>query len=287
MEQRFQSASDLAFAIEALSGTGTATSPSVAAALVAVPKARRWPWYVAGALACAAAGAGIAWSLRPGAKPVATFQRVSYEDGTKIRGRFAADGRTVVYSGVLSGGVPDTYVVREDYPTSVAAGLQGAMVLAISKQDHMAVLVRPHYWAQFEWGGTLARVPVGGTTPRELLENVYDADWAPDGEQLAVIDRKNEKWRLQYPIGKTLLETENWLSDLRVSPDGKTVAVFRHTAEGKDDRGYVLLVGQDGTQQVVSKEWKRWKEWRGGRMGRKCGMERRWLGINIACERAI
>jgi eukaryotic-like serine/threonine-protein kinase len=255
VERRFQSASDLAFAIEALSGTGTGTSPSVAAAVAEVPKTRRWVGIAVGGLACLAAGAGIAWSLRPGPKPVPTFQRVSYEDGTMIRGRFASDGRTVVYSGVLSGGVPDTYVIREDYPTSVPAGLQGAMVLAISKQDHMAVLVRPHFWAQYEWGGTLARVPVGGTTPRELLENVYDADWAPDGEQLAVIDRKNDKWRLQYPIGKVLLETDNWLSDVRVSPDGKTVVVFRHTPEGKDDRGYVLLVGQDGKEKVVSKEW--------------------------------
>ncbi len=255
VERRFQSASDLAFAIEAVSGTGTGTSPSVAAAVAEVPKKRRWLWIAAGGLACLAAGAGISWILLPGPKPVPTFQRVSYEDGTMIRGRFASDGRTVVYSGVLSGGVPDTYVIREDYPTSVPTGLQGAMVLAISKQDHMAVLVRPHFWAQYEWGGTLARVPVGGTTPRELLENVYDADWAPDGEQLAVIDRKNDKWRLQYPIGKVLLETDNWLSGLRVSPDGKTLAVFRHPPEEKDDRGYVLLLSQDGKEKVVSKEW--------------------------------
>ena len=286
VERRFQSASDLAFAIEALSGTGTGTSPSVAA-VAEVPKTRRWPWIAAGALACLAVGAGIAWSLRPGPKPVPTFQRVSYEDGTMIRGRFASDGRTVVYSGVLSGGVPDTYVIREDYPTSVPAGLQGAMVLAISKQDHMAVLVRPHFWAQYEWGGTLARVPVGGTTPRELLENVYDADWGPDGEQLAVIDRKNDKWRLQYPIGKVLLETENWLSDLRVSPDGKTVAVFRHPPEGRTIAGTCCWWGRMGNREWYRRSGKRWKEWRGQRTGRKSGTEQRSLGINIACARAI
>jgi hypothetical protein len=252
-ERRFQSASDLAFAIEAMSGT--ATSPTIAATVEEGGKARRWIAFAAGALACLAAGAAMAWSLRPGPRAVPTFQRVSYEDGTLIRGRFASDGKTVVYSGVLTGGVPDTYVIREDYPTSVLAGLQGAMVLAISKQDHMAVLVRPHYWAQYEWGGTLARVPVGGTTPRELLENVFDADWAPDGEELAVIDRKNGKWRLQYPIGRILLETDGWLTDVRVSPDGKNVAVFRHPGMSKDDRGYVLLLDRDGKQRVISKEW--------------------------------
>lgn len=50
----------------------------------------------------------------------------------------------------------------------------------------------------------------------------------PDGNELAVIDRSNDKWRLQYPIGKVLLEGEGWMSDMRVSPDGKQVALFRH-----------------------------------------------------------
>src|SRR5208282_5858886 len=77
-ERRFQSASDLGFAIEALSGT--ATSPSVA-----VP--------------------AIAWSLRPGPRPVATFQRLLYERASIGRGRFASDGKTVVYHGVLSDGL--------------------------------------------------------------------------------------------------------------------------------------------------------------------------------------
>jgi eukaryotic-like serine/threonine-protein kinase len=253
-ERRFQSASDLAFAIEALSGTGTAVSVATAAVQES-GKTKRWMVLGAGGLACAVVGAAIAWSLWPGPRPVATFRRVSFERATVIRGRFASDGKTVVYSGVLNGGVPDTYVVREDYPTSVPAGLHGAMVLAISKQDHMAVLVRPHFQGQYQWGGTLARVPVGGSEARELLDNVYDADWSPDGNELAVIDRKNGKWRVQYPIGKVLLETDNWISDIRVSPNGEHVAVFRHPPHSNDDRGNVLLLDRDGKQKVISAGW--------------------------------
>jgi DNA-binding beta-propeller fold protein YncE len=255
-ERRFQSASDLAFAIEALSGTGTGASPSIAAAAIAdTGKSRRWIWLVAGALASAAVGGAIAWSLQPGPKPVSTFLRMSFERATLIRGRFSADGKTLVYSGIVSDGVPDTYVIREDYPTSVPAGLHGAMVLAISRLDQMAVLVRPHFWAQYQWGGTLATVPVGGSAPRELLENVYDADWSPDGKELAVIDRGGDKWRVQYPIGKVLLATDNWLSDIRVSPDGKQVAIFRHPSASRDDRGNVLLLDREGHQKVISAEW--------------------------------
>ena len=257
-EQRFQSASDLAFAIEALSGTGTGVLQT--AAMTAVKESgaanvRRWLLLGAGALACAALGAAISWSLRPAPKPVASFERLSFERGTVIRGRFLSEGKTLLYSGVLSGGVPDTYVIREDYPTSVPAGLHGALVLAVSSRDHLAVLVRPHFWGQYVWAGTLARVPMGSTEPRELMDNVYDADWAPDGNSLAVIDRKDDKWQVEYPIGKVLLSTDSWLSDLRVSPDGKHVAVFRHPAGSKDDRGNVLLLDSNGKQKVISAEW--------------------------------
>lgn len=253
--QRFQSASDLAFAIEALSGTGTSVSQTAAAAaLEETGRSSKWIWLLAGALACATVGGGIAWSLRP-TKPVPTFQRMSYERATLVRGRFAADGRTVVYSGVLTDGVPDTYVIRADYPTSVSAGLHGAMMLAISRQDQMAVLVRPHFYTQYQYGGTLASVPLGGNGPRELLDNVYDADWSPDGKDLAVIDRRGDKWRVEYPIGKRLVSTDNRLSGLRVSPDGTQVAFFQHPISSRDDRGVVIVVDREGKQKVVSKEW--------------------------------
>ena len=34
----------------------------------------------------------------------------------------------------------------------------------------------------YEATGTLARVPLAGGAPREVLENVQDADWSPDGQ---------------------------------------------------------------------------------------------------------
>jgi eukaryotic-like serine/threonine-protein kinase len=255
-ERRFQSASDLAFAIEALSGTGMGMSQTAAAAAIQDSE-RTWRWIggAAGALAFALAGAAIAWVLRPGPRPVPMFLRMSYERATLVRGRFAADGRTLVYSGVLADGVPDTYLIREDYPTSVPAALHGAMVLAISRQDQMVVLVRPHFYGQYQWGGTLASVPLGGSGPREMLDNVYDADWSPDGKELAVIHRSGKMWNLEYPIGKILVSTENWISDIRVAPDGKQVAYFQHPLSSKDDRGVVALVDREGKQKVISGEW--------------------------------
>ena len=258
-QRRFQSASDLAFAIEALSGTGTSPNLSAAAAAATALDSgarKKRGWLLAGgALGCAALGAVIAWAMHPGNRPVPTFERLSFERGTVIRGRFAPAAKMVLYSGVLSGGVPDTYEIREDYPTSVPAGLHGALLLDVSKQDEMAVLVRAHFYGQYQWGGTLARVPVGGTSSRELLDDVYDASWSPDGNELAAIVWKGEQWEVQYPLGKILLKTDYWLSDIRVSPDGKQVAVLRHPAASRDDRGNVLLLDRDGKQKVISGEW--------------------------------
>lgn len=251
-EQRFQSAKDLAFALEALTGT---TSKTAAQAAIAVsPEKPRWPAFVAAAAVIGLAlGAAVAWSLRAPAPPP-TFTRVSYHRGEVIRGRFSPDTKTVFYSAKFGAGGPDTYSIREDYPASTPVGLGGALLLAISRQGQMAVLMRPAYFAHYEWGGTLATSPLGGSAPRELLENVVDADWGPDGNELAVIDRGKDKWRLQYPIGKVLLEGEGWMSDMRVSPDGKQVALFRHPPN-VDDRGDLVLVDRSGQLRTISSGW--------------------------------
>jgi Tol biopolymer transport system component len=254
-EQRFQSAKDLAFALEALSGTASKTAAN--AAITDRAEKPRWPAFVfvtAAAVLGLAVGAAIAWYLRPGAAPPPTFTRVSYHRGEVIRGRFAPDTKSVLYSAKFGGAVPDTYSIREDYPASAPVGLGGALLLAISRQGQMAVLMRPTFFAHYEWSGTLATSPLGGSAPRELLEHVFDADWGPDGNELAVLDRTNDKWRLQFPIGKVLLESEGWMSDLRVSPDGKQVALFRHPPN-PDDRGDLVLVDRSGQLRTISTGW--------------------------------
>ena len=47
-----------------------------------------------------------------------------------------------------------------------------------------------------------------------MLDNVQDADWAADGEHMAVVRYvpENRHWRLEYPVGKVLLDSINWIS---------------------------------------------------------------------------
>jgi eukaryotic-like serine/threonine-protein kinase len=251
-EQRFQSAKDLAFALEAL--TGTTTKTGAQAAIPAAPARPRWIPVATAALLGLLLGAAIFWFLRPGPTPPPTFTRVSFHRGEVIQARFAPDGKTVVYSARLNGGPIDTYIIREEYPEPVSAGLHGAALLAVSRQGQMAVVVKPTYVVHRVWGGTLATSPIGGGAPRELLENVGAADWSPDGNELAVIDLVQGKIRVEYPIGKVLLEGINQLSDLRVSPDGNRVALFRHPPNA-DDRGDVIVIDRSGKLQQLSNGW--------------------------------
>jgi Tol biopolymer transport system component len=87
--------------------------------------------------------------------------------------------------------------------------------------------------------------------PREVLENVRDADWSPDGLSMAVIREAGGKDRLEYPIGKPLFESGGYLSDLRFSPQGDRIAFFDHPAKW-DDRGSVKVVDMAGRVTELS-----------------------------------
>src|SRR5579871_177468 len=253
-EQRFQSAKDLAFALEAL--TGTTVKSGAAIAIADQPRRRPWLGVAAGSALSLLLGAAMAWFLRPAPPPPPTFTRLSFHQGEVVEARFAPDGKAVLYSARLNGAPLDTYIIREEYPEPVPLGLHGAALLSVSRQGQAAVLVRPVLLAHRQWAGTLATSPIGGGAARELLENVVDADWAPDGNDLAVIvgNPETRVMRVEYPIGKVLLDTPTRLSDMRVSPDGEHVALFRHPPN-VDDRGDVILLDRSGRVQDVSKDW--------------------------------
>lgn len=98
--------------------------------------------------------------------------------------------------------------------------------------------------------GTLARVGISGSTaPREIAEDVDGADWSPEGNSLAVLrlDRNNNADILDYPLGKAVYQCQrpDWLSHVRISPDGHFIAVLQHSGLN-DDRGRMLVFDTAG-----------------------------------------
>jgi Tol biopolymer transport system component len=108
----------------------------------------------------------------------------------------------------------------------------------------------------WETTGTLARASLGGGAPRPIVENVHDADWGPDGESIAVVREVAGRFRLEYPMGTVLYETEGWIGEVRVSPQGDRIAFVEHPVRG-DNVGNIVVVGVDGSAQSfeVSGGW--------------------------------
>lgn len=112
----------------------------------------------------------------------------------------------------------------------------------------MALSLGRRYVFGWESTGTLARVPLGGGAPLEVLEDVQDADWTPDGGDLAIVRNAGARRRLEFPIGKVLYETSGWLRHPRLSPDGKRIALYDLRG---DNIGALVLLGLDGERRTL------------------------------------
>jgi Tol biopolymer transport system component len=243
-EERFQSARDVAFDIEALSGTS-----SQAAMKAPAPGRRSWMRVAAAGLLAAAAGAGLFMAGRSTAPPPqnAVFQPLTFRRGNVTYARFAPDGRTVVYAASWEGAPLELFSTQAGSPESRTIGLQ-ADLQAVSQRGEMAVLLtRPG-------NSVLARMPIGGGAPREVLEHVQSADWGPDGDSLAVVHTVDGRDRIEFPIGHTLYEAQGWLGDLAVSPKGDRIAFAEHPV-AIDNRGDVAMIDLQGKKTTLSPGW--------------------------------
>jgi len=248
-ENRFQSAKDLAFALQTLSGSSSVRP------LPARPDRRTkkaLPWAIAAVLAAAALFlAGM--QLRP-LPPQPSYQRLTFEAGTLYSARFAPDGQSIVYSAAWNGKPLQIYSTVGNSALAQPLALGDANVLAISRDHELAVALHGTPNGQLEIAnGMLADSPLAGGSPREVLPDVRWADWDAKG-QLAVVRTTETKSRLEYPIGNVLYETAGWISNIRFSPQGDTIAFMDHPALW-DNRGTVCISDLAGHVRTLSKEW--------------------------------
>jgi Tol biopolymer transport system component len=238
-ERRFQSASDLAFALESLSGASTALSP------VQPAPSRRW------LLGTGAAVAGIAGAFYLGRRgahlPEQHFQRLTFRRGFAFGGLFAPDGQVVVYGARWEDGPLNIFSTRPGSAESRPLEIPPARLWSVSRKGELAVVLQK--------GATLARVPLAGGTPREVLRGVLCADWAPDGASLLVVRREGPKRNIEFPIGHVLYETTNVIPLARLSPDGRRIAFFEAPPGGLQDAASIQVVDAGGGRRTLSSNW--------------------------------
>jgi eukaryotic-like serine/threonine-protein kinase len=249
--ERFQSACDLAYAIEAVglagparsSGEEKATRP---APTTVVASRRSWRWLAAGALAAAAFVVG---SLVPGAAgpdlgryrftPMAT-ERV-YEDFPS----WSPDGTTLAY-------VRDVEGVLQVFTRSPGASMAAQITQAPRdcRQPFWSTDgTRLYYVSQAADGESLWSVSAAGGTPRVVLKDVGAATLSPDGKALALLREDARQgsffqslWISAPPGAEPVRYGEEPLASRRIadsrfrySPDGGVLALWL-TSVG-DDHG--------------------------------------------------
>ena len=184
VERRFQSASDLAFALESLSGTSIAVTTAKS-----VPQAnsrRGWlPWVIAAALLVGT----VVWeTLRPASAPAnplekAHFTRVT--DFKSVEAAISPDGRFVAF------------ISDHDGPFDVWLTQVGTGRLINLTQGKAGPLPGPLRSVGFSGDGSeiwigggdvdmrLRLMLLTGGTPRNFLgEQAVNLAWSPDGEQI-------------------------------------------------------------------------------------------------------
>ena len=246
--ERFHSAHDLAFSLEALSGSTVSTGTAAALSGIEGPRRRPGAAVVAGlVLAGLVLGAAAAWFLRP-APPVGTdinFTYLSSRRGTVTNARFTNGDGAAVYSAAWSGEPLRLYPAALGSRTADPLNLVSCDLLSVSNSGELAVALDRHNTLGWEAIGTLAIAQPGGGAPRPVLENVLVADWAPDGQSFAVAHEVDGIVRLEYPIGTVLYESPGWISDIRVHPDGERVLIADNPQRG-DNIALVKIVHRDG-----------------------------------------
>ena len=252
-EQRFHSAHDLAFDLEALSGVSTPSGPAALSAAPPRPRGRRIAVLaLAVALLAFAFETGRRIAARPaGSAGTIEYQRLTFRRGNVLYARFAPDHQNVVYSAAWDDRPAEIFVSRIGSPESRPLGLPSASLLAVSSRGELAIALKRANVFGTAGSGTLARVSLGGGAPREILEDVLLADWGPDGDSLAVLREREGKRVLEFPIGKPLYTSAGDVSSLRVAPDGNSIAL----TENLPTEAQLVLVDLAGKSRTLVSGW--------------------------------
>jgi Tol biopolymer transport system component len=257
-EERFQSARDVAFALEALTG------PSGSEVLPPLRPKRRWLQWVALVTVVTAAILLAVWITRRSASPaVGPVIPITSDEAVEVDVAFSPDGKQLAFTRVDEKGVPDLHVklIGGGEPILIT---RDAFSPAWSPDGREIAFIRH---VERAIGGTedaVFVVPALGGQERQLAtlgETGGGLSYSPDGRLLALPSQEQpddrpgifllsletgKKRRLTRPPPGTIIG--DYLP--RFSPDGRTVA-FARAREAADEDVYLVPVEGGDPRRVT------------------------------------
>jgi len=237
-EQRFQSASDLAFALEALSDSTASPSPAI---FPKVTRPRQLVWFLA-FLALVLVAAFLVWVWMPSPVPIVRGVRQLTDDGqSKVNQSIVTDGlrvyfgeghefRSNIWQVSVNGGQSAILPTRfKNISTLTLARDASSLLIMVGDEDSSGVWLQP--------------LPAG--EPRRLgTRDVDSASFLPDGHlvvtqgsTLSIVDENGTN-----PL--QLAAVSGHAINPVVSPDGRRV---RFTLAGDKGQYSIWEVNSDGT----------------------------------------
>ncbi len=254
--ERFQSARDLAFQLDAVGAAST--SAAVKTAGIDTREPRRGLRVAAVFLAGLALGAGIGamlaarlWAPQALEPPRIRYLSYSGRDGEPSA---SADGRLIAYP---SGHEGRSQIWLKQHPG-------GDEVALTTGPDDRLPRISPDgsqvLFTRIEGvSSSLFKIPIVGGEPRKIADDAYDGDWSPDGGSVVfvrdgmdggtlvttlwVVDAAGQGSREIAAVELALLGGPRW------SPDGKTVAVVKLQAENAPN--VLMLVPVSGGESRI------------------------------------
>jgi hypothetical protein len=245
--ERFQTALDVAFALEALSGGSTASQPSMPASApaVAVERKPRFAWSLA-ATALLVAAVAVWWAWRSPAQEVWTGERLG-GPSQAFGVRLSPDAQLLAFL-AFENQVPQVAVMKPD---------SGSWT--VLTHDHSHGYVTTVAWAPggsriyFDrMGGqplgVYSILPLGGE-PRPLLNAAFGPEALPDGSLivLKLTDQGDEQLFHYWPDSDRLeplpvfMRKTDVAPMLRAFPDGKELVFYGMSEAGRSQTPRLLV----------------------------------------------